>query len=211
MVLGRPRCVVAFPRRGLTVLVAILVLASAFALPATGGRVAVHAPTATASVVLPPNKAETLGAPRSTDLSPETSDTALSAASAGSVVRTLFPGFNTSLPGSFTSSVSSWQVGSPTYVPSTDTLWFPQRSVPLPGYPVPSIAPVAVFNLASGEFDKLVTNLSNASALAYDPTSGNVYAALPGDNSVAVVNSRTGVVCRPRHPSWQGSGRIGAR
>jgi DNA-binding beta-propeller fold protein YncE len=52
----------------------------------------------------------------------------------------------------------------------------------------------------SGEFDGLVTGLSNAAALAYDPTSGNVYAALPGENSVAVVNSRTGAIVDPAIP-----------
>ena len=106
----------------------------------------------------------------------------------GSVVRTVFPGFNTSLPGSFTSSVSAWEVGSPAYVPSTDSIWFPQRSVSIPGIPLPTIAPAAVFNLATKSFDQLVTNLSNASALAYDPGNGFLYATEPGTDSVAVIN-----------------------
>jgi YVTN family beta-propeller protein len=96
--------------------------------------------------------------------------------------------------------VYAWQVGSPTYVPTTDTLWFPQRSVSLPGYPIPTIAPAAVYNLSTGGFSELVTNLSNASALAYDPVSGNVYATLPASNSVAVVNPRTGAIVDPAIP-----------
>ncbi|MGD1099452.1 MAG: PKD domain-containing protein [Thermoplasmata archaeon] len=199
MVPCRPRRAGASGRLGLTVLIALVALTSVFALPttATPGTVHTAAPPAPLRSFL---RAEALGAAPDTN-APRTgaspADTPLSSASAGSVVRTVFPGFNTSLPGSFTSSVYAWQVGSPTYVPSTDTLWFPQRSVSLPGYPIPTIAPAAVYNLSTGGFSELVTNLSNASALVYDPVSGNVYAALPASNSVAVVNPRTGAIVDP--------------
>lgn len=119
---------------------------------------------------------------------------AFSSASVGVVTRTLFPGYNTSLPGSFVSSVAAWQVGTPTYVPSTNTLWFPQRDVAVPGDPVPTIAPAAVFNLSSGEFDQLVTNLSNASAFVYNPSNGDIYGTIPAENAVEVVNPRTDAV-----------------
>jgi DNA-binding beta-propeller fold protein YncE len=64
----------------------------------------------------------------------------------------------------------------------------------VPGDPVPTVAPAAVFNLSTGGFDRLVTNLSNASALAYDPGNGDVYATVPTANSVVVVDPRTGAV-----------------
>ena len=202
MVRGRLPPVGYSRRLGWTVLVALIVLTSAFVLPTVSGpstpprtvdRSAVVS-SATTAVSVParsvavPGTAENLAEP------------AQSSASAGSVVRTVFPGFNTSLPGSFTSSVSAWQVGSPTYVPSTDTMWFPQRSVSIPGYPVPTVAPAAVYNLSTGGFDELVTNLSNASALAYDPGNGDVYATLPASDSVTVVNPRTGAIVDPAIP-----------
>jgi len=202
MVPCRPRRAGASGRLGLTVLITLVVLASVFALPATVAPGTVHT-TAPPPVPTSFHRAEAPSAapdtyvPR-TEASP--AEVPLSSASAESVVRTIFPGFNSSLPGSFTSSVYAWQVGSPTYVPSTDTLWFPQRSVSLPGYPFPTIAPAAVYNLATGGFSELVTNLSNASALAYDPVSGNVYATLPASNSVAVVNPRTGAIVDPAIP-----------
>jgi YVTN family beta-propeller protein len=183
-------------RLGWTVLVVVVVVASGFVVTAVPVPSPVHR-TPVSSV--PPSSPATFasGAARSVAVpraAGDAGDLALSSASAGSVVRTVFPGFNTSLPGSFTSSVATWQVGTPTYVPSTDTLWFPQRSVPVPGYPTPTIAPAAVYNLSTGGFTELVTNLSNASALAYDPGNGYVYATLPASNSVAVVNPRTGAI-----------------
>ncbi|MGP8107870.1 MAG: PKD domain-containing protein, partial [Thermoplasmata archaeon] len=196
MVLGRVRTVRALWRLGGTVLIAVVVLTSVFALPAAAAPATIphHA---TSSVATSSAGVAALQAARSASgwgAIPDSANPTLSSASAGSVVRTVFPGFNTSLDGSFTSSVSAWQVGTPTYVPSTNTLWFPQRSVPVPGYPVPTIAPVAVFNLSTGGFDQFVTNLSNASALLYDPGNGNVYATLPASNSVAAVNPRTGAL-----------------
>src|SRR5271157_946012 len=202
MVRGRVQPVGNSRRLGWAVLVALIVLTSAFVLPTVPGPSTTHR---AAIVSVAPSSPASVGsgATRSTDARVTTENlvaSALSSASAGSVVRTVFPGFNTSLPGSFTSSVAAWQVGTPTYVPSTDTLWFPQRSVSIPGYPVPTIAPAAVYNLSTGGFDELVTNLSNASALAYDPGNGYVYATLPASDSVAVVNPRTGTIVVPAIP-----------
>src|SRR5271157_920768 len=202
MVRGRVQPVGNSRRLGWAVLVALIVLTSAFVLPTVPGPSTTHR---AAIVSVAPSSPASVGsgATRSTDARVTTENlvaSALSSASAGSVVRTVFPGFNTSLPGSFTSSVAAWQVGTPTYVPSTDTLWFPQRSVSIPGYPVPTIAPAAVYNLSTGGFDGLVTNLSNASALAYDPGNGYVYATLPASDSVAVVNPRTGAIVDPAIP-----------
>ena len=121
----------------------------------------------------------------------------LTGSDAGSVVRTVFPGFNTSLPGSFTSSISAWQVGGPAYVSSTDTMWFPQRSIPVPGIPIPTVSPAAVFNLATSSFDQLVTNLSNASALAFDSGNGLLYATDSVTDSVSVINPVTDAIVKP--------------
>ena len=123
-----------------------------------------------------------------------------SSASVGIVTRTVFPGYNTSLPGSFVSSVAAWEAGTPTYVPSTNTLWFPQRDVLVSGDPVPIVAPVAVFNLSSGGFDRLVTNVSNASCLVYNPSNGDIYAAIPTENAVRVIDPRTDAVVASKIP-----------
>ncbi|HYB78306.1 MAG TPA: hypothetical protein VEG66_00910, partial [Thermoplasmata archaeon] len=146
-----------------TVLVAALVFASAMAVPAlssTGQRTnaTLLAPALFGSPARP-----TIDASHPVEV-PETSAAApgFSAGSIGEVSRTIFPGFNTTLAGSFTSSVATWSVGTPAYVPTTNTLWFPQRAVPVAGDPVPSVAPAAVFNVSTGEFDRLDTNLSNA-------------------------------------------------
>src|SRR5208282_3295491 len=66
--------------------------------------------------------------------------------------------------------------------------------------PFPTISPAAVFNLATKSFDQLVTNLSNASALAYDPGNGFLYATEPGTDSVAVINPVTDAIVKPSIP-----------
>ena len=177
------------------VLVAVLVLASAFALPSlASGSAKVGSPPPVATISGPPTRTADRAhpdapAPRPPDAVPE-----FSAGSVGEVTRTIFPGFNTSLPGSFTSSVATWLVGTPAYVPSTNTLWFPQRAIPVAGDPVPTVAPAAVFNLSSGEFDQLDTNVSNASALVYDPGNGYLYATEPASDSIAVVDPSNGAL-----------------
>ncbi|HEY1199115.1 MAG TPA: PKD domain-containing protein [Thermoplasmata archaeon] len=193
---GRVRAAAFSSRRGWVLLLAAVVLASTLIAPTIASHPAIPSPASiSAGAPSPPAAARdpastsgTLVAPRSASLS------SLSSASVGSVVRTVFPGFNTSLAGSFTSSVSSWQVGTPAYVPSTDTIWFPQRSVSIPGVPFPTAAPVAVFNLTSGAFDGFVTNVSNSSAVIYDPGNGLVYATQPARDSVLAVNPRTGTL-----------------
>jgi DNA-binding beta-propeller fold protein YncE len=56
------------------------------------------------------------------------------------------------------------------------------------------VAPVAVFNLTSGAFDGFVTNVSNSSAVIYDPGNGLVYATQPASDSVIAVNPRTDTI-----------------
>jgi YVTN family beta-propeller protein len=172
------------------VLLVFVLLASTLMLPlATGPGRSPGLPTGSVPTAITLNKVDSVGRAAVTS-GAAAIPTSLSL-TAGSVVRTVFPGFNTSLPGSFTSSVSAWQVGNPAFVPSTNTVWFPQRSVSVPGIPAPTVSPAAVFNLTSGGFDQLVTNVSNASAFVYDPGNGNLYATDPTANSVLVVNPRT--------------------
>ncbi|MGA8710257.1 MAG: hypothetical protein WB786_03385, partial [Thermoplasmata archaeon] len=142
------------------VLLVVVLLASTLMLPlTTGPEKSPGLPAGSVSAPTALNKAAS--ADREAVPPPVVANPTSSGLDAGTVVRTIFPGFNTSLPGSFTSSVSAWQVGNPAYVPSTNTIWFPQRSVSVPGIPAPTVSPAAVFNLTSGGFDQLVTNVSN--------------------------------------------------
>ena len=200
MAFRQVRAVGASARRSWAIFAAVVVVASVFVLPSAASQYASHGPNLAPAASLP-----TTARPESRQLAapPPASAKAtpdLPSASAGVVTRTIFPGFNTSLPGSFTSSVGAWTFGSPTYVPTTDTLWFPQRSVSVPGYPYPSVAPAAVFNLSTGGFDRLVTNLSNASALAYDPGNGDIYATIPALDSVVAIDPRTGAIVASQIP-----------
>jgi DNA-binding beta-propeller fold protein YncE len=179
--------------RSWAILAAIAVLAGSFAVPSFAVPSVTHAANSlsqSAPEVRADGRASHLMSvhdPSDAGAVPE-----FSSGSVGEVTRTIFPGFNTSLPGSFTSSVATWAVGTPAYVPSTNTIWFPQRAVPVAGDPAPSVAPAAVFNASSGGFDRLVTNLSNASALVYDPGNGDLYATLSATDSVIVVDPSTG-------------------
>ena len=202
MAIGRARAVGVPWHHGWVVVLALTMIASSVIVPRASAPGA-QEPLANASerASLPGTGVRDSGAPTSLSQPKESSGSSNSATvPVGSVVRTVFPGFNTSLPGSFTSSVSAWDVGSPVYVPSTDTIWFPQRGVSIPGVPFPTIAPAAVFNLATKSFDQLVTNLSNASALAYDPGNGFLYATEPGTDSVAVINPVTDAIVKPSIP-----------
>ena len=110
-----------------------------------------------------------------------------------SVTRTLFPGFNATLPTQFSSSVTAWQVGEPAYVPTTSSIWFPQEATPTAGVPAPSVSPAFVFNLTKTTYSGFVLNASNDSAFAFDPVNGLVYAVNTGEDDVTVLNPQTGL------------------
>jgi DNA-binding beta-propeller fold protein YncE len=69
--------------------------------------------------------------------------------------------------------------------------------VPETGFPVPNFAPAAIFNISTGSFEKFSSNITNASALAYDPGNGLLYATEPSINSVLVVDPVTGAIVGP--------------
>lgn len=110
------------------------------------------------------------------------------------LVRTVFPGYNASIPGNFVSTVAGWQVGIPAYVPTTNRIWIPQQGVSVTNSPFPLLSPAAIFGPATGQFEGLNTNVANSTALAYDPGNGFLYATQPANNSVLVIDSRTGAV-----------------
>ena len=91
-------------------------------------------------------------------------------------------------------------MGTPAYVPSSKTLWWPQRAGSVEGFPAPSLAPTAVFNISRGQFEKFDVNITNASAIAYDPGNGLLYAAEPATDSVTVASPVTGAIVAPPIP-----------
>jgi len=181
-------------RRGWTLFATIAVVASACMVVAMAPPAPVHSRGGVLQAGLRASSPTKSAAPGARTGVAARAEPLFSAGVAGQVTRTVFPGFNTSIPGSFTSSVATWIVGTPAYVPTTNSVWFPQRAQSVAGDPIPTLAPAAVFNLSTGSFDRLVTNLSNASALAYDPGNGGVYATLPASNEVVLVNPRTGAL-----------------
>ena len=102
------------------------------------------------------------------------------------VLETLFPNYNGSLPGNFPSTVFDWQVGTPAVVPALDELWLPQLPVTTHGLPPPASAPAVVYNMSSNSFAGLVPSLSNISALTFDATNGYLYGSDPLNNTVEV-------------------------
>ena len=124
--------------------------------------------------------------------------------SAGSVVETLLPNYNGSLPGNFPSSVEDWQVGTPAVVPTMGTLWLPE----IPTVAHAPAAPAAVYNLSSNSFEGIVPALSNASAIAYDSGNGFLYACDPGTNSVEVFDPLTDTVIQAAIPVGVGPDAI---
>ncbi len=113
-------------------------------------------------------------------------------AGAGSVLRSILPNYNGSLPGNFLSSVAGWQVGDPAYVPSTGDLWLPERAVSVGGLPAPNVAPAVVYRASSNEFAGIVLSVENTSAFLFDPVNGLLYSADYANASVGVLNASTG-------------------
>ena len=110
----------------------------------------------------------------------------------GTTVATLLPNYNASLPGNFRSLVDDWQVGTPAVVPSTGTVWWPELPVSVDGSPAPTSAPALLYNLSTESFVGIDTSVTSASAFAFDPGTGLLYAADPLNDSVEAVNVFTG-------------------
>jgi len=111
-------------------------------------------------------------------------------------VESLFPNYNGSLPGDFPSTVEDWQVGTPAIVPASNTLWLPELAVTTHGAPAPPSAPALVYNLTTNVFERMVPAINNASALAFDPENGYLYATEPRSDSVEVYDPSTQTVIR---------------
>jgi DNA-binding beta-propeller fold protein YncE/PKD repeat protein len=102
------------------------------------------------------------------------------------VLETLFPNYNGSLPGNFPSTVANWQVGVPALVPSLGELWLPQLPVSTHGLPIPESAPTEIYDIATNSFLGFVPQLSNVAALVFDPSNGYLYGADPSNSTVEV-------------------------
>lgn len=117
--------------------------------------------------------------------------TLLSPASAGAVLRTLFPNYNATLPGNFSGSVAGWQIGTPAYDPVTGLLWLPNRAVAVGSALPPPVAPAILYNATTNQFEGFVPSLENTSAFAYDPANGRIYSADYANGTVGVVDPST--------------------
>ncbi len=174
----------------LLVVVALL-LGGASALPAppgAGARAPAHGSPVAAAVA--PRAGAPLAAFRTNDGTPAANG--FSGAAAGSLVRTVFPGYNATLPGNFPGSVQGWQVGTPAYVPATQELWLPNRAVSVNGIPAPPIAPAIVYNATTNQFAGFDLAVENTSAFLYDPNNGFLYSADWANDTVGVIDPTTG-------------------
>ena len=110
---------------------------------------------------------------------------------AGQVLASVLTNYNASIPSNIAYRLLDWVVGSPAQIPGSNLVWYPTYPRHVAPYPEPTTAPVLLFNNATAQFVGTVPNLANASALAYDPANGFLYATLPANNSVAVYNPST--------------------
>ncbi len=125
---------------------------------------------------------------------------AISAATAGSVFRTVFPNYNASLPGNFPGTVDGWQIGTPAYVPTTQELWLPNRAVSVNGIAPPPYAPAIIYNVTTNQFVGFDFSVQNTSAFVYDPNSGVLYSADYVNDTVGVLDATTGSWLQPAIP-----------
>ncbi len=103
---------------------------------------------------------------------------------AGTVTDTAFVNYNATTAGNFASVVAGWEVGTPAFVPATNTLWFPTRPASVSPYPTPSSGPTLIYSITTNQFTGLVPALANSSAIVYDPSNGLLYASIWPDDSV---------------------------
>ncbi|HTW55162.1 MAG TPA: hypothetical protein VMG36_01780, partial [Thermoplasmata archaeon] len=126
-------------------------------------------------------------------VAPAAGAVSLSPASAGSVVETAYLNYNYSAPGNFPSAVWLWDGGKGAVDPTTGDLWIPEWPIPYGGLPLPRYAPALVYSPTANATDA-VANLTNTSAIAYDPINGDLYATDPVDNTTVVFDPTTRTV-----------------
>jgi DNA-binding beta-propeller fold protein YncE len=96
-----------------------------------------------------------------------------------------------SAPGNFPSAVWLWDsTGVAAFDPVTNQLWIPQFPISADNIPKPSTAPAVAYNPATNE-SQLIPNLTNSSAIAFDPLNGYLYATQPLTNSVVAFDPAT--------------------
>jgi len=172
-------------RRGDSLAVALALAVVLLVCLPVGGIVTGNAlPAASISRLLsaPPTSSTTQSSPRSEQLSSGL------LSGAGSVVESILPNYNASLPGNFPFRLDDWKVGTPAYVPSTDTFWLPELPVSTAGSPPPPTAPAVIFNATNGTIAGVVPLLSNLSSLLFVPSNGLLYGTNPQNDSVVSFN-----------------------
>ncbi|MGC2360154.1 MAG: PKD domain-containing protein [Thermoplasmata archaeon] len=120
----------------------------------------------------------------------------ISAGSVGAVVATAYLNYNASTAGNFPTSVFDWDVGKSAVDPSTGQLWMPEWPITVDNIPAPPSAPGLVYNPVTNE-TRMIPNLSNTSAIAFDPLNGDFYATDPLNNTVLVIDPSTGAMVQP--------------
>ncbi|HXW67892.1 MAG TPA: hypothetical protein VEL82_08485, partial [Thermoplasmata archaeon] len=122
-----------------------------------------------------------------------------SATTAGSVVRTAFLNYNSSLTGNFPSTVWNWEVGPPAVDPATGDVWLPTKPIALSGILAPTFAPALVYDPATNQ-SRTVPQLVNTSAFAFDAANGLLYATDPLNDTVAIFSPTTDTWAHPALP-----------
>jgi DNA-binding beta-propeller fold protein YncE/PKD repeat protein len=115
---------------------------------------------------------------------------ALSASSAGSVVKTAYINYNATTTGNFPGSVLSWDAGTAAVDPVTDQLWIPEWPIPVDHLPTPESAPALVYSPATN-LTETISSITNTSSIAFDPITGDLYATDILNNSVLVIDPTT--------------------
>ncbi len=169
------------------VVAAVVVLSSALASPAAAARQVPRTVVEVHGLAVAP--ARSLTAPAAVSR-PATTPNSW----AGTVVATDLLNYNASLSGNFRSSVEDWQVGAPAYVPTTGTVWWPELDVEVGGAPNDTVAPALLYNVSTRSFVGVDPYVTNASAFAYDPTTGRLYATEPRNDTVVEVNVTSGLL-----------------
>jgi YVTN family beta-propeller protein len=118
------------------------------------------------------------------------SSIALSSASAGRVVRSVFVNYNSSAPDNFASAVWNWRVGQPAVDSATGQLWIPTTPINRSGVSAPESGPTVVYDPSTNQ-SSVAPGLVNSSAFAFDNTTGLLFATEPFNDSVAVYDPAT--------------------
>jgi DNA-binding beta-propeller fold protein YncE/PKD repeat protein len=110
----------------------------------------------------------------------------------GDLSRTIFPNYNAWLSTNFPGTVWNWIVGSPAYVPTTQTIWLPiQQSTNPLGTP-PISDPAILFNVSNDQFRGFDFAAQNASAFVYDPDNDLLYFSDVSNDSVGAISPESG-------------------